>query len=450
MRASATIDRRPERSRPTHVPPPMPQLLDLCFGRSGDKGDAVNVGLIARDPAHYDWLRETVTAERGQGPLRAPLHRRGRAVRAAQPVGAQLHAPRGARRRRDGLAQARRPGQDVRGAPAPDGGRRAAPGRGGASPRARRRPSRAGRPGGRARRGSAPDRVDPALVDALAELHLADARAALDSAEARRPALADSLRRSRSTPTASTRPAWAPASTRSPRTPDLARATYDSVEATLVRERRGPRGRLPRHDAAVLTSTPSGLARPPRLPVPPRARPRPDDPSPETVQVFTTGGTIDKEYFDAKSAYEIGEPQIAGPAPRGGRRVPGRQVEALMRKDSLDLTDDDRRARRRARAGDAAPARDRDARDRHDGRDGPDGRERARGRDGDTTVVFVGSLAPARFKATDAEFNVGFAAAAVQTLPPGAYVAMNGCVFDPHHVRKDRERNRFEPVTPGA
>ena len=40
------------------------KLLDLCFGRSGDKGDAVNVGLIARDPAHYAWLRETVTAER--------------------------------------------------------------------------------------------------------------------------------------------------------------------------------------------------------------------------------------------------------------------------------------------------------------------------------------------------------------------------------------------------
>ncbi len=47
----------------SHSPLPM-QLLDLCYGRSGDKGDAVNVGLIARDPAHFDWLRETVTAER--------------------------------------------------------------------------------------------------------------------------------------------------------------------------------------------------------------------------------------------------------------------------------------------------------------------------------------------------------------------------------------------------
>ena len=66
--------------------------------------------------------------------------------------------------------------------------------------------------------------------------------------------------------------------------------------------------------------------------------------------------------------------------------------------------------------------------------------------DAEQTVVFVGSLAPARFKATDAEFNVGFAVAAVQTLPPGAYVAMNGQVFSPFAVRKSRERNRFETI----
>ena len=39
-------------------------LLDLAHARSGDKGDAVNVGLIARDPAAYDFLREIVTPER--------------------------------------------------------------------------------------------------------------------------------------------------------------------------------------------------------------------------------------------------------------------------------------------------------------------------------------------------------------------------------------------------
>lgn len=39
-------------------------LLEIAHARSGDKGDAVNVGLIARDPKFYPFLREHVTAER--------------------------------------------------------------------------------------------------------------------------------------------------------------------------------------------------------------------------------------------------------------------------------------------------------------------------------------------------------------------------------------------------
>ena len=62
----------------------------------------------------------------------------------------------------------------------------------------------------------------------------------------------------------------------------------------------------------------------------------------------------------------------------------------------------------------------------------------------DKTVVLVGSLSPARFKSSDAVFNIGFATAAVQTLPPGVYLAMNGQVFRPGDVRKNHEANRFE------
>ena len=40
------------------------RLIDIAHARSGDKGDAVNVGLIARNPDHYPFLREHVTAER--------------------------------------------------------------------------------------------------------------------------------------------------------------------------------------------------------------------------------------------------------------------------------------------------------------------------------------------------------------------------------------------------
>jgi hypothetical protein len=39
-------------------------LLDIALARSGDKGDAVNVGIIARHPDLYPFIAETLTAER--------------------------------------------------------------------------------------------------------------------------------------------------------------------------------------------------------------------------------------------------------------------------------------------------------------------------------------------------------------------------------------------------
>ncbi|HEX8385533.1 MAG TPA: asparaginase domain-containing protein [Rubricoccaceae bacterium] len=167
-----------------------------------------------------------------------------------------------------------------------------------------------------------------------------------------------------------------------------------------------------------------------------------------TIQIFTTGGTIDKVYFDAASAYEVGDPQISEILRAAGVAFDA-PVEALLQKDSLEMTEADRAlVSDRVRA---CPAR-------HvvvtHGTDtmAETARAVAAALAGDgppeKTVVFVGSLTPARFKATDAEFNVGFAVAAVQTLPPGVYVAMNGRVFSPETVRKSRERNRFEAGPP--
>ncbi len=38
------------------------------------------------------------------------------------------------------------------------------------------------------------------------------------------------------------------------------------------------------------------------------------------------------------------------------------------------------------------------------------------------------------------------AVAAVQCQPPGVYIAMNGRIFDPLKVRKNRAANRFEAI----
>ncbi len=158
----------------------------------------------------------------------------------------------------------------------------------------------------------------------------------------------------------------------------------------------------------------------------------------QQVLVLTTGGTIDKVYFDAKSTYSVGEPQIAGILQRVGAMFPYK-IETILRKDSLDLTDDDRALIRRR----ILETPQKRILITH-GTDTMIDTARLLADVHDKTIVLVGSLMPARFKATDAEFNIGFALAAVQMLSEGVYVAMNGRIFDPLHTQKNESKNRFE------
>ena len=61
----------------------------------------------------------------------------------------------------------------------------------------------------------------------------------------------------------------------------------------------------------------------------------------EELLIVTTGGTIDKIYFDDKSDYQIGDPQIGMILRELG--VTFRfNVIPILRKDSLHISDDDR------------------------------------------------------------------------------------------------------------
>jgi L-asparaginase len=155
---------------------------------------------------------------------------------------------------------------------------------------------------------------------------------------------------------------------------------------------------------------------------------------------ITTGGTIDKVYYDAKSDYEVGE-SVLNHVLHQGETGFGYRIVELMRKDSLELTDDDRSRIRRA-------VEEADARRvviTH-GTDTMVATARVLVGVPDKTVVLTGALSPARFLASDAAFNVGMAVAAVQCQPPGVYIAMNGRIFDPLKVRKNRDANRFEAL----
>lgn len=156
------------------------------------------------------------------------------------------------------------------------------------------------------------------------------------------------------------------------------------------------------------------------------------------IHVLTTGGTIDKVYFDAKSEFEVGPPMIADLL-KEAHVTAEVTIEPVLAKDSLELSDADRQLiRERVAASDA---------DRILITHGTDTMtETAKALLGlaGKTIVLTGSMQPARFRNTDAVFNVGFALGVVQVLPPGVYLAINGRVFDAAHVRKNRERQRFE------
>ncbi len=163
-------------------------------------------------------------------------------------------------------------------------------------------------------------------------------------------------------------------------------------------------------------------------------------PATETVAIFTTGGTLDKVYFDALSRYEIGTPAVKGILEEAGAGVPY-TITPLMRKDSLDLTEADRAAIRTA----VERADARRVLITH-GTDTMVETGNALAGLADKTIVLTGALKPAGFRDTDAVFNVAAAFVAVQILPPGVWIVMNGRVFDPRHARKNRDANRFEEV----
>lgn len=157
-----------------------------------------------------------------------------------------------------------------------------------------------------------------------------------------------------------------------------------------------------------------------------------------SLLIITTGGTIDKIYFDDKSDYQVGEPQIGGILRELGVVIPF-TVVPVMRKDSLHINAEDR-----ALLKSVIEARN----ERHilitHGTDTMVETAKVLSAIPGKTMVLTGALNPASFRGSDAEFNIGTAVGAVQCLPPGVYIAMNGRIWDPAKVKKNVSANRFE------
>jgi L-asparaginase len=145
-----------------------------------------------------------------------------------------------------------------------------------------------------------------------------------------------------------------------------------------------------------------------------------------SIIYFQCGGTIDKNYFSSAGNHGYNF-EIASPAAeRTLARVPGiaaSHTASILKKDSLDMTDDDRALV--AAAIIECPGN-------HivitHGTDTILKTAEAVSSIPNKTIVFTGSFLPEVFRNSDADFNIGMAHAGAQILPPGVYIALNGTI----------------------
>ncbi len=158
------------------------------------------------------------------------------------------------------------------------------------------------------------------------------------------------------------------------------------------------------------------------------------------IRFITTGGTIDKIYFDATSQYEVGESHVKHILSEGLVNF-DYDLVPMFQKDSLEITDENRQALKEFIENDDASL--------YVITHGTDTMVETAAKLSSIsgkTVILTGSLSPARFKTTDAIFNIGMAVAAVQSVEPGVYLVMNGQVFAEGEVCKNSSANRFEKI----
>jgi len=160
-----------------------------------------------------------------------------------------------------------------------------------------------------------------------------------------------------------------------------------------------------------------------------------------SIKLLLTGGTIDKHYNQSNGELHFTETHLKELL-KLGRNSASIEIEQLMLKDSLDMTDADRRS--------ILKACHNATQDKILITHGTDtmvetahmlGKEQL-----NKTIVLVGAMIPYVFKDTDAVFNFGFALGAVQTSTHGVYVAMNGMIFDYDNVIKNRELGIFQAL----
>jgi L-asparaginase len=161
--------------------------------------------------------------------------------------------------------------------------------------------------------------------------------------------------------------------------------------------------------------------------------------------ILTAGGTIDKSYAPGVGTRELMNNGTLIPEILQQARASGFEVKALMEKDSLDMTDDDRATLATACA--QATAQRIIITHGTDSMVATAGAIAAHPGNATKTIILTGASKPWCLKNADADFNLGFAAGAARFAPAGVWVAMNGQAHPHSQVAKNPVTGLFESLT---
>ncbi|TFG58791.1 MAG: asparaginase [Spirochaetales bacterium] len=160
------------------------------------------------------------------------------------------------------------------------------------------------------------------------------------------------------------------------------------------------------------------------------------------IRIIITGGTFDKQYDAVRGVLTFKDTHLPEILSRVRLTVPV-EMEINQLIDSLDMQDENRR---RILASCEACAETRLIITH--GTDTMVKTAQYIGAAGlNKTIVLTGAMVPFTVAGSDAMFNLGCAFSAVQVLPVGVYLAMNGRIFTWDNVIKDREEGMFRTVS---
>ena len=164
------------------------------------------------------------------------------------------------------------------------------------------------------------------------------------------------------------------------------------------------------------------------------------------IRLLVTGGTIDKSYCPVEGALSFSRTHVLAMLNQARVVLPEEQVQTLLLKDSLDLTEADREVICEA----AAAAAESRVIVTHGTDTMVQTAQQLAAKRLAKTIVLVGAMVPYTFGNSDGLFNLGLAFGAVQLMPAGVYVAMNGRIFPWNAVRKNTAVGVFEDLAPSV